>query len=558
MFQRKLSLILLCLAVIIALQGTGAVLALLQAERKVVDGRIASDLHQSFVELSATKQRLRSWTTQYIIGAGGESAEREALYQDMVGTLDRLSALADESAQRDRAPALAAEHVARRDAIEVLAESVTELGRALHEIRPLPTDVPARQAWDSLDKLFEQSKGRDLRQVVSESIQREAQAMQRERAAADRSLRFMHVFWWGISLLLVGLAGSAAVYFNRALRRPIDALVNGARALRDGQLHHRIPIEGEDEFAVVAQGMNAMAADLERHGRLEARQRSQLEAQVRARTEALREANDALQRTDERRRQLLADISHELRTPTTAIRGEAEVTLRGKERPVAEYRDTLRRIVDISKQLAAVIDDLLTMARSDMEALTVVRQPVDLYHPLQQALAGSSAAAQRHAVSLGDNPLLPDVEWVLGDKARLTQLLMLLLDNAIRYSRPGEPVWVEADRLEHNGSQVLALRVRDEGIGIPAHELPHVFERHFRGAAARTHSASGSGLGLGIARRLAQAHNAELEVSNPSHAEGGGGTCVTLRLPLITREQAAAWNMEGEAGIRNSGPEQQP
>lgn len=546
MFRRKLSLILLCLAVTIALQGVAAVLALQQAERKVVDGRIASDLHQSFVELSATKQRLRSWTTQYIIGAGGESSERDALHQTMVSTLDRLSALADESAQRNREAGVAAEHVARRDAIEVLTESVTELGRALHEISPLPTDVRARQAWDSLDELFEQSKGRDLRQVISESIQREALAMQRERAAADRSLRFMHAFWWGISLLLVGLAASAAVYFNRALRRPIDALVSGAQALREGQLHHRIPIEGGDEFTVVAQGMNAMAADLERHGRLEARQRSQLEAQVRARTEALREANDSLQRTDERRRQLLADISHELRTPTTAIRGEAEVTLRGRERPVAEYRDALRRIVDISKQLASVIDDLLLMARSDMEALTVVRQPVDLYHPLQQALAGSSAAAQRHAVTLGDNPLQPGMAWVLGDEARLTQLFMLLLDNAIRYSRPAGPVWMEAHRLERNGRQLLALRVSDEGIGIPAHELPHVFERHFRGAAARTHSASGSGLGLGIARRLAQAHNAELEVSSPAHADGEGGTCVTLRLPLITHEQAAAWNMEDD------------
>ena len=544
MFRRQLSWVLLCLAVTIALQGVAAVMALQQAERKVMDGRIASDLHQSFVTLSATKQRLRAWTTQYLMGAGGDTAERDALHASMVQTLSQLSELAEESARRQRSQGVAPEHVARRDAIEVLTDSVKSLGETLQVLEALPADARATDAWGTLDEWFEQSKGRDLRQLISESVARELQAMEREREAADESLRFMRALWLGISMVLVGLALGVAGYVNRALRQPMDALVSGAEALRQGQLEHRIPMSGTHELAVVAQSMNAMAQDLHRHRLAETQLRQRLEAQVQARTEALREANASLQRTDERRRQLLADISHELRTPTTAIRGEAEVTLRGQDRPAAEYREALQRIVEVSRQLATSIDDLLLMARSDMEALTVVRQPVDVHEPLQQALLGVSALADSHGVSLGDNPVGAGQYTVLGDGVRLTQLITLLLDNAVRYSNPGGRVWLEAYPDRSDTGHSLAIHVQDEGIGIPAAELPHVFERHFRGAMARSHRASGSGLGLGIAWRLAQAHGGQLHVHSPTNPNASHGTCVTLRLPLITAAEVDAWHID--------------
>lgn len=544
MFRRQLSWVLLCLAVTIVLQGIAAVMALQQAERKVMDGRIASDVHQSFVTLSSNKQRLRAWTTQYLMGSGGDLNERDALQQSMMLTLKRLSSLAEESARRQRTQGLAPEHVARRDAIEVLTDSVNALGETLQTLTALPSDAHATVTWDTLDEWFEQSKGRDLRQLISESIERERLAMEREREAADESLRFMRAMWLGISLLLAVLALSAAIYVNRALRQPIDALVSGAEALRQGHWQHRIPMVGPHEFAVVAQSMNAMAQDLQNHQQHETQLRQRLEAQVRARTDALREANESLQRTDERRRQLLADISHELRTPTTAIRGEAEVTLRGQDRTSAEYRETLQRIVEVSRQLATAIDDLLLMARSDMDGLTVVRQPVDLHLPLQQALVGMTALAESHAVILNENPVGPGQFMVLGDGVRLTQLVTLLLDNAVRYSHPGGRVWLSCRKDDTEGGSFLELHVHDEGIGIPAQELPHVFERHFRGAMARGHRASGSGLGLGIAWRLAQAHGAQLHIDSPPDPIQAPGTCVTLRLPLISSTQAEAWNID--------------
>lgn len=535
MFRRRLSLVLVLLAAAVVLQAVAAVLAAREAERQVVRGRIASDIHQRFVELSATKQRLRSWVTQFKIGAGGDVAERDALEQRMRGILGELKGLTEQASATRLAADVTTEQMARLDALQVLGQSVETLGTAIRETPLLSPDVQAREAWDTLATVFEQSEGRDLRQIIAQSIEREEAAMDRERAAADVSLARMRAWWMGTALLLALGSLAATAYFGRALRRPLDALTAGAQALQQGHLEHRIDLTGRDEFASVARSMNTMATELEQHRQRDAEQRQLLEATVRERTADLHQANDSLRRTDVRRRQLLADISHELRTPTTAIRGEAEVTLRGQDKPIPEYRAALARIVDISRQLGRVIDDLLAMARTDMETVSLVRQPVSLRQPLQDALSQAAALAGEHGVMLKPEGQPSDHCQVFGDAQRLTQLLLLLLDNAIRYSHPGGVVRWQVE--EQAGSVVV--RVIDEGIGVPPNELAQVFERHFRGSTARRHRASGSGLGLPIARALAQAHGGSLELLSPCNPAGDGGTCAVLRLPLWNEPDAA-------------------
>ena len=544
MFRRRLSLVLIVLAACVVLQGVAAVFALREAERQVVRGRVASDILQRFVDLSATKQRLRSWVTQHNIGAGGDDNERDALEQRMRTTLQELMGLTQAASAVGLAAEDVAEHAARLDALQVLNQSMDRLTMAIRRSAPVSPDMQARQAWDRLAEMFEQSEGRDLRELIAQSIAREKAAMQRERAVADVSLARMRSLWIGMALTLALGALGATVYFGRALRRPLNALAAGAQALQQGQLQHRIDLTGRDEFAEVARSMNAMAQELEQHRVREAQQRLLLEATVRERTLDLHRANASLQRTDVRRRQLLADISHELRTPTTAIRGEAEVTLRGDDRPAGEYREALRRIVDTSRQLGAVIDDLLAMARSDMETLSLVRQPVSLKQPLLDALSQAAALAGEHQVALRHEGRLPERLQVFGDAQRLTQLLLLLLDNAVRYSHPGGTVhWSVL-----NGSDWVEVQVSDDGIGIPGDELEKVFERHFRGNTARRHRASGSGLGLPIAQALVQAHGGSLELVSPiNRVDGiGVGTRAVLRLPLWTGADDQAANVGTE------------
>lgn len=531
MFRRRLSLVLFLLAATLVLQGVGAVFALREAERQVVRGRIASDIHLGFVQLSATKQRLRSWVTQQKIGAGGELAERDALLQDMKTTLADLAGLTEEARQTRLDTTGLAEHVARLEALRVLGVTVRALGASIGQMNVLPPDAPARQGWDALTEVFERTDGRDLRQFITQSITRETAAVERERMAADQALARMQALWIGMALVLALVSLTAMVYFARALRRPLDALVNGAQALRQGQLQHRIALHGQGEFSDVANSMNAMAQALEQHHLRETAQRHGLEAEVRERTRALHEANESLQRTDVRRRQLLADISHELRTPTTVIRGEAEITLRGGARSAQEYQEALHRIVDTSRQLGSVIEDLLSMARSDMDSLSMVRQPVDLSPVLADALTQASALAAANQIRIeGPGAELKPV-WLLGDAQRLRQLLLLILDNAVCYSLAQGLVKVSVHETG-GASPHVELHVIDEGIGIEPDELPRVFERQFRGAAARAHRAGGVGLGLSIAHALAQAHGGSLSLRSPASAEGNKGTCVVLRLPM--------------------------
>jgi signal transduction histidine kinase len=539
MFRRQLSGVLLVLAACIVLQGVGAVFALREAERQVVRGRLASDIHQGFVQLAATKQRLRSWVTQHKIGAGGKLDERDDLLQQMQQNLGELALLAQKAAALDLDGRDSQEHAARTDAVQVLGHNVHALGQALAQVKTLPADMPARLGWDTLSEVFEKSEGRDLRELITQSITRESAAMQRERQAADATLDRIRWLWIGMALSLALLALGATVYFARALRRPIDELVQGAHMLRQGQLQHRVPLNDQDEFSDVARSMNAMAAELEKHQQQETKHRQRLESEVRERTSALHEANQSLQQTDTRRRQLLADISHELRTPTTAIRGEAEITLRGGERPAVQYREALQRIVATSRQLGSVIDDLLAMARSDMETLSMVPKRVDLSEPLADALAQALALAGERHIQIDAQAMPAETVHVMGDAQRLCQLLLLLLDNAVRYSHPAGIVslrWWRSDE----ATPTLVLQVIDQGIGIPAEELHQVFDRHFRGRMARLHRAAGSGLGLPIAKALALAHGGSLTLESTADEATGQGTRVQLRLPLLPERPSPA------------------
>jgi two-component system OmpR family sensor kinase len=542
MFRRRLSIALGLLAAVAVAEGLGAAAALRVAERQVERGRVASDIRTAFVELSATKQRLRTWVAQRQQGAGADPAARERLQRDMRATLDRLQVLAAQAVELDDSPATRGEHLRRQDALGVLRDSVVDLERAVDAAQPLATGADAQQAWQALSAVFDRSQGRDVRQLIADSLVREAAAVARERAAADSTLAWMRGLWLAMAATLAVLAVAAALHFTRALRRPLDLLSDGALRLRQGQLQHRIPLEGADEFSAVARSVNAMAVELEQHRAREAAQRQQLEAQVDARTAELREALQALGQADLRRRQLFADVSHELRTPTTAIRGEAEITLRGADRPAEDYKAALRRIVDTARQLATVIDDLLAMARSDIDALSLVKRPLDLADPVRDALLQAAALGAARGVKLQADALPAGRCGVLGDAQRLRQLLLILLDNAVRYSPDGAEVRLRLLPAEA-GSPHCCVEVADDGIGIAAHELPQVFERHFRGEAARRQRPDGSGLGLAIAQALARAHGGQVTLSSTP----GQGTVARLLLPAVPMDAQPAPALERSA-----------
>lgn len=530
MFRKRLTLALIVLAAAALLQGGLAWWAIESASVQVLRGRVASDLLKGHHELATTKQRLRNWTSQVLLRADVGMAERDDHLDDMRKNLDALQALAHRAAALDSDnPSAQTQLKQRLNALAILRDSVQELEQTLRDVRPMPADADPADTWRAIKSVFDTSKGQDLRFLVAQTLASEQAATEHERKAADLAL-----YWLAGGVVLATLAialfaAGLALFFAKTLQQPFRNLSEGAHALQRGDLQHRMTEHGYDEFAAIARTLNTMAGELQAHRAREDQTRHELEQQVQARTAELEQALRSLQDIDTSRRQLFADISHELRTPTTAIRGEAEIALRGQVKPIAYYQEALQRIAETAMQLGRVIDDLLTMARSENQALSIQPTAVKVAKPVQEAL--QQVKPLQHDKSLHMNWVqdTPEDLVLCCDAQRLRQLLVLLLDNAMRYSHAGARVTLHTQC----EAQVWRVDVTDHGIGIPAHELPHVFDRHFRGESARKHRADGVGLGLALARMLAHAHGGSLDIQSLV----GQGTTVTLRIPLQTEAQ---------------------
>lgn len=258
------------------------------------------------------------------------------------------------------------------------------------------------------------------------------------------------------------------------------------------------------------------------------RTREDLEYQVAQRTAELTSANTALERSDSIRRNFLADISHELRTPLTIIRGEAQVALRREQRDHEEYRTALRCVLEQSVALSRLVDDLLFIARADSNSLRLNRQPVDVGRLLHSVVEETRALSEQHQIRVeyADHSAASAVI----DAERVRQLLVILIENAIRYSPAQTQIIVRAELTKSE----LIIVVEDFGYGIESNELPFIFERFYRGAQTTEHE-QGMGLGLAVAKAIATAHGGRLTATSTV----GEGTQMTVVLPReLQREMA--------------------
>ncbi|MEK9141114.1 MAG: PAS domain S-box protein [Nitrospirota bacterium] len=245
----------------------------------------------------------------------------------------------------------------------------------------------------------------------------------------------------------------------------------------------------------------------------------------------LQEAHRKLKALDHSRSRFFADISHELRTPLTVIRGEAEVTLRGKEKPISEYRTTLERIVQLSNQMNKLVGDILFLARSESGALEVELQSASLSGILDEVCQETNILARSRSMSATREGVSHTV-IVQGDPERLKQACMILTDNAIKYGRTGGKIVIRLETKNGKAQMIIA----DDGLGIPEEDLPHVFKRAYRGWRGRPSAVGGAGLGLPIAKWIAEAHNGTISIVSTINR----GTTVTLELPLYESQTSPA------------------
>ncbi|WP_035855886.1 sensor histidine kinase [Cryptosporangium arvum] len=234
----------------------------------------------------------------------------------------------------------------------------------------------------------------------------------------------------------------------------------------------------------------------------------------------LADLGDELARAEQREEDLVASITHELRTPVTSIQGYLELLAdSGDPGLAAEFMEPIQRNGD---RLVAVVNHLIAGTRSDATALPVVLAPMDLGAIADAATRACASLAEAHGVTLR----LTDGEPVPleADAALLTRAVEQLVRNAVLFTPPGGHVTVDVP-----GGPVAGVTVTDDGVGVPPDELPYVFDRFYRGRYAREQAVPGVGLGLALARQLVGAHGGELHLTS-----SGGVTTAGLVLPAAT------------------------
>jgi len=235
----------------------------------------------------------------------------------------------------------------------------------------------------------------------------------------------------------------------------------------------------------------------------------------------LNEMIGRLDKAFQRQKQFTSDASHELRTPLAVIEAESTLALQ-KERPPSDYRQSLEIVSREARQMSYLINQLLTLARADAGKAQWNFTEVDLGKLITDLSIDVEVLCQEKGLSfqLGQAQDLV----VKGDEARLRELFMNLLDNAIRYTPSPGTVSLSLRR----EGQMVVVAITDTGVGIPAEDIPFIFERFYRGDKSRSRAEGGSGLGLAICRHIAEAHGGKIEVES----QVGAGSTFSVWLPL--------------------------
>ncbi len=223
------------------------------------------------------------------------------------------------------------------------------------------------------------------------------------------------------------------------------------------------------------------------------------------------------------RREFVANVSHELKTPLTSIKGYAETLLEGALKDPKNSHDFTKIILDHANNLSRLIDDVLDLSAIEAERVSYLLEPVAPAESIERILKALTPMAKAKNVSLHVD-LPKTLPKVLADREKLVQIFMNLLENAVKFNKSGGEVWVSAAAHDDR----LSIRIRDTGRGIAPDDLPRIFERFYRGNKDRSHEIPGTGLGLAIVKHLVEAHKGDITVKSTLNE----GTIFELSLPL--------------------------
>jgi signal transduction histidine kinase len=296
----------------------------------------------------------------------------------------------------------------------------------------------------------------------------------------------LQIVWGGLTAIAIALV--LAIILSRTFTRPIRELTTATQVTSQGSLPQQVPVHSRDELGQLATSFNRMSADLAHSLDL--------------------------------RRQMTADIAHELRTPISIILGHAEAVHDGVLPASSENFEIIR---EEAERLEHLVNDLRTLSMADAGELKLALRPYSPEKLLNdsQKIYAHPASLKNIALSTRIEPDLPEIE---ADPERMKQVFGNIIDNALRYTPANGQISLSAQRVDSN----VEMRIQDSGPGVTREELDRIFERFYRSEASRARDEGGSGLGFAIARSIVEKHNGQIW----AESKPGEGLTVIIRIPI--------------------------
>jgi signal transduction histidine kinase len=375
---------------------------------------------------------------------------------------------------------------------------------------PLPPDMPNAGTYTDWGVRVGQTDEAEFAVVPVVADGQVSELVFAVREIPDRSLparltatfEFLFRFWWQFLVagaLAAGIALLFARWFARGMTQPLRDMASAARRMEVGNYEVRVETHARDEVGQLAHAFNRMSGELAR--------------------------------LEESRRDLVANVSHELKTPIAAIRAHLENLLDGVEDPDP---DTLEVMLAQTERLGRLVEQLLDLSKLESGEVPLHRADVALGPIVRRVVSEIEVARAGKRVRIEED-IPQDLPAVDADAERVHQVLFNLVDNAVRYVSDGGEVTIAAHR--ENGD--VEISVADDGAGIPREHLPRLFERFYRGDAARSRDDGGTGIGLAIARSVVEAHGGTIRAAS----EPGIGSVFSFDLPAST--SAAGQRVDG-------------
>jgi signal transduction histidine kinase len=346
----------------------------------------------------------------------------------------------------------------------------------------------------------------DVREVRREfTAQQNTFVLETSASLADLllTMKLLRILLFSLTPVVILVACAAGAWMSRRALKPVHEIAAAALTIGIENLSQRLPVpKTKDEIARLSEVLNTMFARLESA----------------VKTLSL----------------FVADASHELRTPLAVIRATAEVSLR-KERSAESYRTSLAEIVSESERMTGLVDDLLTLARSDTQAAEMPLVPLDANDAGREVCTEMLTLAHLRQIRL-ESHSSPRPAIIAANHSALRRLFLVLLDNAFKFSHPGGCVRFTV----HSDVWEVRVSIEDQGIGIDPESRAHIFKRFYRGDPA--HTGPGHGLGLSLAESIAKAHGATIEVESTE----GAGSRFDVIFPVrgAAASKAASGNLQ--------------